>query len=479
MIRRIIQQGHANANPPPAANNRNGPPREVFRRYSLPKPDFGKKLPMPYRIPGQILRKVPYVGVALMIADAIGKADSPEFLNGWVLRSICGNGTTGGFSIHKWRSQPSLGTLATSCLGGQAISGEYIDPSHGSLVKWGRNPSSIIRWANISQWNAEKIPNSGLAPVQRVVGALRVPISSVQLAPEHIPYRAIPHKIPNPLSAGGNALPPPPGGTDKLEWYRRLRSPRRQDEHNPAPQVTVGPAPTARPVHAPRPPRPREREGKAKSSPGVLRVLGLINTASEAADMADWMFEGLPKALRDRLERENGKRPLTPIEKAHAVWKHMKDGYDWEAALKAAVANMLEDKFWGTLGKYTAKANQELFAGDLMRGIETGGADEVIGDMLRERERMWKYEAQKLKNMHKKYKEEHRRDIARRKELGQPGPFPAPQPFKLWRETEKPGFWQDYVNREKPMSDKPLPLDFEKQVDAFVNGTKSIVRTFG
>lgn len=116
------------------------------------------------------------------------------------------------------------------------------------------------------------------------------------------------------------------------------------------PPIPEGPRPSVPGTdpHVPEPPRPGTREKKGRMPVGLMRALGVAYQATEAADLADALFDALPKDIRKQVPKSGRARKgsrigegtpyATPWDKARHVWENLE-----HLDLSQAVINILKN----------------------------------------------------------------------------------------------------------------------------------------
>lgn len=209
-----------------------------------------------------------------------------------------------------------------------------------------------------SPWSPAVVPWPHVDP-------MRVPPNSPQPVPNPIPWRDLPGRRPNPWTperpewgnepwrspdespvpgqrpAPGTAPVPAPGPVPDWELYP-----------NPGPISPQTPTqPNGRPgqdATIPRRPRRGEKERKISAygkSGGRAFALRIVNLVSEGVDLMDAFYWALPDY------RTSGKHNAT--QRAEQLWKHW-DEVDMQQAMENVIANELQDRFYGRLGRAAA-----------------------------------------------------------------------------------------------------------------------------
>ena len=283
-------------------------------------------------------------------------------MTGWTVVSECVQGERGLILVfgNSWPAcnrnysigSPSWGSsLPFTNVNGHSVAYEW---RFNRVITSGVSATGLRKWQRTTATAPTPQYQPATSRAEALPGAVPAPIPA-------IPYRLLPYVLPSPLS-------------QSYSPSTATASPR-QPRDRPSRDPSSG--------HRYKRPGPREREGKGTVRGGaVTTVLRLVNGVSEGNDAIDWIYQGLHPILRAQLEK-NG--PLTPFEKAEAVYKHFNTWWSIDRAVKAGVANMLEDRFYGYLGGKVAGANKTLFdSGDVRRGAETGPSDTVVNDAIGE-----------------------------------------------------------------------------------------------
>lgn len=123
-------------------------------------------------------------------------------------------------------------------------------------------------------------------------------------------------------------------------------------------------------VNVPMPPPPRPPE-KAKEKKFIFRggLRSAVDLLSEVGDVVDCLFKGLSPAQRRNYYSSYGGR-LGKGAKALAAYENFHE-LDWGQVGSCLALNHVEDIAWGSLGRFTRKANQ--LRGNLA-GVEVGPA---------------------------------------------------------------------------------------------------------
>lgn len=129
-------------------------------------------------------------------------------------------------------------------------------------------------------------------------------------------------------------------------------NPRSSTDFDLAPGVRVSP----RPGHKPRPPGPNTKEGKAGMGPIASALWRGMGPLTEANDVLKELYEALPRSIKIKLYRKNGRQP-TAQEKALAIYQNMGD-LDLPKALTGILQNHYEDKIIGYFGSQLGKASK-------------------------------------------------------------------------------------------------------------------------
>jgi hypothetical protein len=230
---------------------------------------------------------------------------------------------------------------------------------NGATVQWA-NPERLITQSSV-------IPVGASAPV-------RMAWSAIPYAPVH-PYSATGQPSAVRTSAPVRIVPgqiviAPPGSVPVPV---------------PAP-IVISPAV---PVPPRQPPGRGEKERKARVKRGKFLSLALhvVGQVPEFLDIVNALWKVLPEECKTGYYLLHGKGGKTFYKKRfrasqaqrmgdlYRCWTHM----DMEAALKAIVANQLEDKFYGLIGSATGKAGGRL---GMNRGLQFGIWDTEVGDLM-------------------------------------------------------------------------------------------------
>ena len=112
------------------------------------------------------------------------------------------------------------------------------------------------------------------------------------------------------------------------------------------PSRTVPPQTAVVPIFPQRPPGPKEKEQKNRSTPKGAKLFSKLIQVTEALDALDAMYEALPEELRKRLKKENGGKELTPQQKWRALYQNWQL-LNGDIALRNLLKNQIEDALVG------------------------------------------------------------------------------------------------------------------------------------
>lgn len=217
-----------------------------------------------------------------------------------------------------------------------------------------------VKWRTVSGLAAGLYPAATFATYVKpgiVIQPVEIPFP--QLDPMQLPV-ARPVTQPRPLPRPARVMPPNP-----------FRSPHEQPQRGPQPASRAAPAPISRgtitviepgvrpatralPPRANKPPEKGKKEVKLKTGAAGL-IAKIVNAATESADLIDAIYKGLPRKIRGKAYWAG--EATTPIERAKLIYENF-DKIEWGRAVYEIVANQLEDRAFGRLGRIGAKANQ-------------------------------------------------------------------------------------------------------------------------
>ncbi len=348
-----------------------------------------KRLREPARIAWRIGRRLNRLENAINLIEFIvdrykqtGPGELVEVPNGWEKCSDfadCGitpegqyyTGANGCGSSYPWNR---------GCLPGQALTPDDFfalgtpPPTGVDQIIWCTGPVGD-RTTNVAKWNRGVGTTIGTAP-EYVASTVRLMETSAVSIVETIDSFSLPIGVPT--------MSP-----QALSWRRMLRSPRSDRDPNEQRQVgnytsddvrvrtdgqldpvvqnwpdtlvatvpAFGPPAISPPhsvaPHRPGPPRKGTKEKKlVAAATGALKT-GL-NFVTEAKDVVDAVYLGLPPELR--------KRGLSPQAKVAEVYKNF-DMLNASEVVKALLLNQLEDRIYGGIGKKMGEANRRIGRG--------------------------------------------------------------------------------------------------------------------
>lgn len=127
---------------------------------------------------------------------------------------------------------------------------------------------------------------------------------------------------------------------------------------SPGPVPLIPPPATMRPPifipggHIPQPPpaRVREKKGKLETDAGFAIVRALFETAFEAIDYVEAIYNSLPDNVKDWYRRYHGVNARTPIDKLRVIWKHH-DLISLPEMINNLIEEEIQDLAFGILGK--------------------------------------------------------------------------------------------------------------------------------
>lgn len=139
-----------------------------------------------------------------------------------------------------------------------------------------------------------------------------------------------------------------PGGASVPAWETAI-------EAGPRGQTRTRVRPRGR--HVRRPPTRTERERKFAGRTAVGNFIRWgLNGITEGADFVGVLWDSLPPELR----RKFNWKDTTILDRIAYIWEHadqIRPGH----AIANFIANQLEDKAFGRLGRLSAKANQSMY----------------------------------------------------------------------------------------------------------------------
>ena len=235
----------------------------------------------------------------------------------------------------------------------------YLRP-HGILPQYytiQRLNGMLDRRAGFSQLKFEKgiarRPDH-LAPSPEQIPFLP-PMTQPAPRPDPIPWVDLPSRPDQP------GLSPSPGTGDDDDPSTRPVVP--VDPIKPGPDPAEPPPKTdpnfpGNPPHKFVPPRKREKEKKLRVPRALMLALKAAHEVTEANDMVDAIWEGVPDHIKAKYEPRGvtrkgayigaGRKYYTPEQKAFIIYRHVND-IDWTDALLAVAKNQIEDAVLGRL----------------------------------------------------------------------------------------------------------------------------------
>lgn len=374
----------------PTRPKRNRAPRPAPKPAAQPRPTQIPKVKLPNPLGGLsklgrfMLRRLPLFKLGALLLDfeltknsqIPWKAADSYNWSGWTKVCQVGPDARGNGNPPKIRWEPShtgLGCSATCTApnwnlnygdaiplnaltvweGPQCL--QYAPARHNRTIKRIRPaPGAITPFVPgkvIIDDPAPALPWPGVDPLAQPPG--------FQPTPRPIPWAVIPHRQYHP----GRDVREQPGGSqpgrDKPEGSAPPTHPPGTGV--PAPETEYPPKPHRPPwspgIHRRRPPHPRKEKERKKlylkegAGPAIAWALGAI---TEAADMVGIAWDSLPPEIRRQYNWNGG-----ILDRAAFILQnveHIRPGHlvaNW-------IANQLEDKAFGRLGKLSKEANQNL-----------------------------------------------------------------------------------------------------------------------
>lgn len=136
-----------------------------------------------------------------------------------------------------------------------------------------------------------------------------------------------------------------------------------------------GPEPLPRTHPNPEFPKPPGKHVKERKMALSITGVGsaIINLATESMDFVQAVYDALPEWLRKQLWKEHGGY-MSPLDKAEALYKYANQ-IDLQKMLTNLLKESAEDRFYGQIGRLTAKANA---LRDSPGGLQLGPALEGV-----------------------------------------------------------------------------------------------------
>jgi hypothetical protein len=314
-------------------------------------------------------------------AKTIQRNYNPSFPNNY---SVCG---------------ASVGCLTLQSISGYTSVETAISPTVLAFQTWTVHPTIANRGSTAGQyvktgpyqsghpmpvWQKARAPSYARSDsrVQPLVIAdpFLHPIGVPVATPKPLPYEVVPHRSPNPgrapsertesgystprLGIGvGTVLDTAPGV--------RPRTPGAQHDPTTRTPTVIETAPGVRPRPGPPPPahqakRPGKRTKEKKLIMGLTgKVAKVVNIFTEGADLVEALHKALPKKYQAKrntvVDPKTGKTftvPPRPDQQALAMYRNS-DKMDWAKALGNVIKMEAGDRFAGSIGKATAKANRK------------------------------------------------------------------------------------------------------------------------
>ena len=231
-------------------------------------------------------------------------------------------------------------------------------------------------------WTPQPVPNPQVDP-------LSSPIGEPMPFPQPVPWRAIPEIVPNPYRSPteqpqrGPSAPPKPRPQPNPD---PAPGPKPGSQPKPAPQplpgpvsppqpvpepppVVIQPGPGGNPVPSPQPapkprfapPRPGEKEKKARSN-NARFLMGAANYASEFGDLVGAIWKALPREYRSKPRWDPYQKKwfeVGGIQKMRDIYENF-EHVDQEQMWANIVNEMAEDFAYGSLGQALKNANRKL-----------------------------------------------------------------------------------------------------------------------
>ncbi len=176
-----------------------------------------------------------------------------------------------------------------------------------------------------------------IPPLILSLDPMQNPVAAPEVSPEPLPYKALPLRRTNP--------------------YRVEQSSRGyKAEPTGSEQTSIESPPGTR---LREPPRKGEKEAKtAIRDPRLFQAFA--HAVTEPLDIIAALWEGLPYSIRrrDKVYQVRNKTTLQVgiCRKTEDVWEHF-DKIDWQKAGLALIANEIEDRIFGAIGRAGARAS--------------------------------------------------------------------------------------------------------------------------
>lgn len=209
-------------------------------------------------------------------------------------------------------------------------------------------PQPVPFWA-IPELQIDEIPELG-----RQVGPGTVPATVQTEFPEEVPFRRIDEV---PLNSGPWVASPPVGRVNEQEFTLGSIS------TNTRPRVRLRQKPEVRQKD-----KNRERKYRPRWAGKAWALIGFV---TEANDVFEAFWKGLPGKLKRRAFVENGYKKLSQLDKARFLARHWRE-VDVDRFIKELIENQVEDFIYGKIGQAAGAASREA---NRPVGYQTGDAN--------------------------------------------------------------------------------------------------------